>query len=155
VSTPKVPTLAEQIIADLGVFTAESQSHETHELDPIDCAALVSHVRTQANTLRSTSEELQLCRLAYAEQADKHLATQRALEAVNVIAPRIVKAIPEYAYEMGLVTAAVAQADQPKPKTCGECLHCGTLEMCETAGPSALVDGCPCFHPRADAQKGT
>jgi hypothetical protein len=33
-----------------------------------------------ANTLRSTSEELQLCRLAYAEQADKHAAEVRRLE---------------------------------------------------------------------------
>lgn len=78
-TTHKFTTLADRIIAELGVFAAESQSHETHELDPIDAAALLSHIRTQANTLRSTEQELELCREAFRAEQSAHLATRRAL----------------------------------------------------------------------------
>jgi hypothetical protein len=144
-----------------------------------------------ANTLRSTSEELQLCRLAYSEQAERiaqlesqnecyhvamnshlnkligeqsaHLATQRALV---VLADEANEHFTDTALYDVRVThgetitaarAAVAQAGQPKPKTCGECQKhetqaCPSYYLHIIEGDSCAPTAC--FHPRADAQKG-
>ena len=76
-STPKFPTVAEQLLEAIAI--ASTQPETNFEFDQDDCLALVAHVREQANTLRSTQESLALCQRSHAEQ----LARADALEQRN------------------------------------------------------------------------
>jgi hypothetical protein len=158
------------IIEKLKVAAAEL---ECIKLTPDECMSIVTELRTQANTLRSTSEELQLCRLAYSEQADAHLATQRALADADetIAAIRAVNVnefgrIADEAIERLILghRAAVAQADSCK-KNDPVFLTNSDPRACKcTMAQRVVGDGCDVCNPelaaeierdnRVDTQKG-
>ena len=104
--TPTPRTLA-AVIASKGQWTQElRQCSEQLERELAELRATTMDV-----DLVALREELNRLRELNTAANERIRRLEEALEAVAVIAPRIVRAIPEYAHEMKLV----AQAKEAKP----------------------------------------